>query len=184
MSAFSKLQKVTKLTNSLTALDATGSNSLFRRVNNLYISNNLTHSNNHFYGTLRQHNLASVSSLNLDYSVSLDKKSFFKFFEYILDNTSTKRSLSKNPTKYVELTSLSLFKSLYTIISNTLNNNLLFLSPFTSSRIPVSSTLQTPEQGFITPILINSKKYRFFITNYSTYISDELFINLTRNFCT
>ena len=81
-SAFKKIQTVSKLSNNALNLDTNANNSLFRKINNLYIDNGTLNNNNYYYGTLRQHNLASSSSTLPSYTTLVDKKSFDKFFSY------------------------------------------------------------------------------------------------------
>jgi hypothetical protein len=73
-----------------TTTDLSSFNSLFRRVNNLYISTSNTNNNSHFYGINRQFNLASKDSTLSDNSTLLDKKGLLKFFVDTL-GTSPKR---------------------------------------------------------------------------------------------
>lgn len=82
--AFAKIKKFSKLTTTSTPVDTTNTNSVFKKLSNLYLDAN-THDNTATtFGTTRQHNLSSLNTLLPSFSTLVDTNSFNKFSKYYL----------------------------------------------------------------------------------------------------
>jgi hypothetical protein len=138
-SAFKKIQTASKISNSYVELDAASNNSVFRKINNLYTTNNTLNNNSHFYGSNRQHNFSSSSSILPAYTSLVDNNSFKSFFNYSLQekpfNGPTTQFLSldktlsaSNPSGNKEYTS---YKSITSLLES---NRLLSLNTLTDKQ--------------------------------------------------
>ena len=170
ISAFNKIQTVSKLPSTSTAVDLGSFNSLFRRVNNLYISTSNTNNNSHFYGINRQYNLASKDSTLSDNSTLLDKKGLLKFFTDTLDVTAKKSNdnlLKANSNNFHLMNTLSP-ETNEVILGENLNNdnNLGTVGNLTEKKV-IKNTLKFTD---------SSKKKLSKDTRHNLYI-DELLLN-------
>jgi hypothetical protein len=200
-SAFKKIQTVSKLSNNAIGVDTATNNSLFRKVNNLYVNNNALDNNSYYYGTSRQHNLTSSSSTLPSYSTLMDKKSFNKFFNYSSGSTATTEGQYSsviqlkdpvyNSMGSTNDTSLKLAQSLN--INDTISSTLLG-GPLSYSNMDINASLPnqsrlgslnilTDKQNVVNPLkaIDNNKKLSYKNNESSSYF-DELLVNTQNNF--
>jgi hypothetical protein len=98
-SAFKKIQSTSKLSNSHVELDTASNNTLFRKINNLYTSNSKLNNDSYYYGSTRQHNFSSNSSLLPTSTTLVDNTSFKNFFQYSLGDQNTDATSTGGPSK-------------------------------------------------------------------------------------
>jgi hypothetical protein len=172
-SAFKKIQSISKMTDINTSSDISSFNSTFRKVNNLYLTQNNIDNNSHFYGTLRQHNTSSNNSLMSSSTSLVDKKSLFKFFSYLSENkTNAEPSVSTgNINKLVNSTvNLNSFKSTDNVFFESINN-------FENLN---SVNILTEKQSSLNPlkVLSLSKKKTTTIRANDLYLDELLLTNI------
>jgi hypothetical protein len=175
-SAFKKIQSISKMTDINTSSDISSFNSTFRKVNNLYLTQNTIDNNSHFYGTLRQHNTSSNNSLMPASTSLVDKKSLFKFFSYLSENkTNIKPNVAtSNINKLVNsTTSLNSFKSTDNVFSESMNN-------FENLN---SVNILTEKQSSSNPLkVLNSSKKRTAAVGANGLYLDELLLTNINNY--
>jgi hypothetical protein len=201
--SFRKIQKILKLSDASTNLDISTNNSLFRRVDNLYLGAGFANNNSHFYGTWRQHNFSSANTTTPNYSTLVDGKSFLKFFNYTLTPQQLNTTLINNQRlvndknsvmKKFDLTGLDSGKFIldnilqtpqFTLSEHrgdplkgfTLQSMLMNFNKFTSYDFLINNN--EPE-AFIR--YFNLKKQQSHKTNSNFFSSDEFFIKAKNNF--
>jgi hypothetical protein len=168
-----KIQSILKITDINTSSDISSFNSTFRKVNNLYLTQNNIDNNSHFYGTLRQHNTSSNNSLMSSSTSLVDKKSLFKFFSYLSENkTNAEPSVSTgNINKLVNSTvNLNSFKSTDNVFFESINN-------FENLN---SVNILTEKQSSLNPlkVLSLSKKKTTTIRANDLYLDELLLTNI------
>jgi hypothetical protein len=201
-SAFNKIQTVSKLSSNAIEFDTATNNSLFRKVNNLYINPNTLNNNSYFYGTVRQHNLTSSASTLPSYSTLMDKKSFDKFFMY-----SSSSSKIGNSNQQYSVTQLN--KPAYNSSTNNNNTAINFTQPLNVLSLLNSAELEnhnsyptldfsksilshgrltsmntlTDKQNVVNPLkLVDSSKKISTKSNNSPSYFDELLSSTQNNF--
>jgi hypothetical protein len=175
-SAFKKIQSISKMTDINTSSDISSFNSTFRKVNNLYLTQNSIDNNSYFYGTLRQHNTSSNNSLMPSSTSLVDKKSLFKFFSYLsetkpitkpITNTSNINKLISNTTN------INSPKPIDNVFSESINN----FENFNSVNI------LTEKQSSLNPLkVLNSSKKRTTIVGANDLYLDELLLTNINNY--
>jgi hypothetical protein len=91
-SAFKKIQKFSKITNNNLTRDISNNMNSLRKIDNLYLNTNTLANNSYHYGNSNQNAYSSLKTV-LPYSTTLlDNKSLHKFFEYSLNQDTTKLS--------------------------------------------------------------------------------------------
>lgn len=94
--AFSKIQRVSKISSNNITRDSINNNLIFKKINNLYLNNLNIGTDSLSYGTNRQHLFSSLKTSLPSFTTLVDKKSFNKFFKYTLNvsNGSNKNIMS------------------------------------------------------------------------------------------
>jgi hypothetical protein len=136
--AFKKIQSVSKLADNNISLDTAENNSLFRKVNNLYLNTNGANNNSYFYGTARQHNFSSTKATLPAYSTLVDKKSLTKFFDYTLNDSNA--ASNAHPTSQWT-------KPISTSILNRTPAEIASYQPLTFNHILNNADLVNAEKG-------------------------------------
>jgi hypothetical protein len=90
--AFKKIQRFSKITTNNITQDSLSESQVFTKINNLYNNTNTLDNKTYSYGTIRQHNHASVDSFLPSFLTMVDKKGLDKFCEYSLNITKNKIS--------------------------------------------------------------------------------------------
>ena len=129
-SAFDRIKKFSKSTNSNINKDTSGANVTFSKINNLYLGgSDILNNNTYSYGSYRQHNLSSGEALIPSYSTLIDKRGFQSFYSYNLGmrssdlGSTTSKTIS---TDTVYNSNKSLDNPLYnTLTTQTKLNNLV-----------------------------------------------------------
>jgi hypothetical protein len=96
--AFKKIQRFSKNTTNNITQDSINDSQVFKKINNLYNNTKLINNKSYSYGTVRQHNHASLDSFLPSFLTLVDKKGLNKFCEYSLnvtENQITGKLLSK-----------------------------------------------------------------------------------------
>lgn len=89
-SAFKKIQKFSKITNNNLTRDVSNNMNSLKKIDNLYLNTNTVANNSYHYGNSNQNAYSSLKTV-LPYSTTLlDNKSLHKFFEYSLNQDSTR----------------------------------------------------------------------------------------------
>jgi hypothetical protein len=89
--AFTKIHRLSKISNSNVKTSLYNDNLVLSKINNLYLSGNTLNNSSYQYGSNRQHNYSSLNSFLPSFNALVDNNSFKKFFNYSL-NTNTKQS--------------------------------------------------------------------------------------------
>jgi hypothetical protein len=87
--AFKKIQKFSKMTNSNTTRDITSNLDNLKKIENLYLNNSSLVTNSYNYGNSNQHAYSSASSVLPHSTTLLDTNGLTKFFEYSLSQDKT-----------------------------------------------------------------------------------------------
>jgi hypothetical protein len=184
--------------NSNHKFDITSNNTVFRKINNLYLGANSTNNNSYYYGTQRQHNMSSAMATLPTNSALLDKTSFFKFSDYSLnhsaDNSSNNISnLTQNNKPLINSLSAGgawVDKSDINMINfyKNLNNfsslhNLNFQNYLSNFSKYYTINLLTDKQDFINSAkILDSRKKNSTNLNTNNLFFDEFFTNSRDNF--
>ena len=89
--AFTKIHRLSKISNSNVKTSLYNDNLVLNKINNLYLSCNTLNNSSYQYGSNRQHNYSSLNSFLPSFNSLVDNNSFKKFFNYSL-NTSKKNN--------------------------------------------------------------------------------------------
>merc|ERR1711976_580255 len=90
--AFKKIQRFSKMTTNNITQDSLNDSQVFNKINNLYNNTSTLDNNDYSYGTVRQHNHASLDSFLPSFSTMVDNKGLNKFCEYSLNITKNEVS--------------------------------------------------------------------------------------------
>jgi hypothetical protein len=83
--AFKKIQRFSKVTTNNITQDSLSDSQVFAKINNLYNNTSLIDNKSYSYGSLRQHNHASLNSFLPSFVTLVDKTGLDKFCEYSLN---------------------------------------------------------------------------------------------------
>jgi hypothetical protein len=182
VSSFKRIQASSKISSTSIPADTASNNTLFRKINNLYLSPSSLNNDSYFYGTTRQHNFASTDSLLPNYSTLVDKRSLDKFFSYTLNtegnNNSPLQGINSSGTPDTHKNTSDYGLNLMP------NNNSIFLSKFLSDysrTFLLNSLTDKKKTGNPVKIYDETKKISSKGTPKVSYI-DELVSNSQNNF--
>jgi hypothetical protein len=117
--AFSKIHRLSKISSNNIATDLSSANLILSKIHNLYFSQNVINQETYQYGSVRQHNASSLSSLLPSFATLVDDNSFKKFFNYSL-NTRQNDFFRPSETNFFNNQ-----KEHKLVLNTTLLNNLL-----------------------------------------------------------
>ena len=193
--AFKKIQKFSKLTTNNINSDIVNNNNVFKKLNNLYLTEGTLNTNSHAYGTKRQHNFSSLDSTLPAFSTLVDKKSFNQFFTYSLNLENQKKDVLLNITPYdvnynSYLDSPRKFNTTYSrLVEGLLNNSNVFFTQWYKNYLNNfnlnNCTDSKKDKNFLLSFFKdNSTKKKFIKTHYSGNLVDELVTNNNTSFFT